>query len=152
MFFRSAIDAWFYAFVMGFPLLLVKLAVPLLNNANSTVIALGLVVLVPSIVIPAWVLFATFYRVDSAILRVQSGPFTSMVPLDQIHTVEAVRCFAIAPALSCIRLKITYGRNQNMLVSPQRKAAFLEALGYQPSTVLQPTTHRPNPFSLGENY
>ena len=151
MLFRSAIDTWFYWFVISFPLLLVKIAVPLLSNANSTVIALGLLVLVPSILLPAWILFGTFYRIDSAILRVQSGPFTSLVSLDQIHAVEMVRCFAIAPALSCNRLKITYGRSQNILVSPRRKAAFLEALGYQPSKVLQPTTHRPNPFALGEN-
>lgn len=152
MFFRSAIDTWFYCFVIGFPLLMVQIAVPLLINTNSTAIALGLFVLVPSIVLPAWVLFSTFYRVDSAVLRIQSGPFISLVSLDQIHTVEAVRCFAIAPALSRSRLKITYGRNQSILVSPKRKAAFLEALGHQPSKILQPTAHRPNPFALGENY
>ncbi|MGD1899911.1 MAG: PH domain-containing protein [Phormidesmis sp.] len=152
MFFRSAVDAWFYLFVLTFPLLLVRMAVAVLAAANSTVIAIGLAIVVPSIILPAWVLFGTYYRIDSAILRVQAGPFTSFVPLDQIHSVAPLRSFGIAPALSCQRLKITYGRNQSMVVSPQRKAAFLEALGYVPNSVLQPNRARPNPFALGENY
>jgi len=152
MFFRSAIDAWFYVFVLSFPLLLVRLATFCLSDANSSAIALGLATVVPMIVLPAWLLFCTYYRVDSSFLRVQAGPFTCTVPLEQIHEVTLVRCVSWAPALSCDRLKITYGRSQSILVSPTRKAAFLEALGCQPSTVLPVSRQRPNPFSLGENY
>ncbi|MEL7227420.1 MAG: PH domain-containing protein [Cyanobacteria bacterium P01_D01_bin.36] len=152
MFFRSAIDAWFYAFVVSFPLVLVRLALWLLSDANSAVIALSLLVVVPAIMLPAWLLFGTYYRVDSTFLRVQSGPFTCAVPLEQIHDVTRVQCVGWAPALSRDRLKITYGRSQCILISPQRKAAFLEALGYRPSQVLQASRQRPNPFALGENY
>ena len=152
MFFRSAIDAWIYEFVLCFPLLLVRLAGFLLSDANSAATAIGLVVVVPLIVLPTWLLFGTYYRIDSTFLRVQSGPFTCAVSLEQIHEVTPVRCAGCAPALSRDRLKIIYGRSQSILVSPQRKAAFLEALGYRPSAILQASRQRPNPFALGENY
>ncbi len=152
MFFRSAIDAWFYAFVVIFPLLLVRLALLLLSDANSTVIALGLCAVVPMLILPTWLLFGTYYRIDSTFLRVQAGPFTCVVPLEQIHDVMAVRSVGWAPALSCDRLKIIYGRSQSICLSPQRKATFLEALGYRPSAVLETSQQRPNPFTLGENY
>ncbi|MEL7334493.1 MAG: PH domain-containing protein [Cyanobacteria bacterium J06560_2] len=152
MFFRSAVDAWFYVAVLSFPLLLARLSVPVLIGQNSTVIALGLAVILPLIILPSWVLFSTYYRIDSAILRINAGPYTCAVPLEQIHTVMPVRSLGLSPTLSRIRLRITYGRSQTIDVSPQRQAAFLEALGYSPSAVLQTSKQRPNPFALGENY
>ena len=152
MFFRSAVDIWCYVFVVSFPPLLARVAMLLLSDANSTVIALGLLVQVPMILLPAWLLFGTYYRVDSTFLRVHSGPFTCAVPIEQIHDVASVKSVCWAPALSRDRLKITYGRSQCIFLSPQRKAAFLEALGYRPSQVLQARRQRPNPFALGENY
>ena len=152
MLFRSAVDARFYLLVVCFPLLVVRIAVPILADANSTIVALVLAAIAPLIVLPAWILFGTYYRVDSTLIRICAGPFSWSVPLDHIHTVTATRSLTVAPALSFDRLTITYGRNQTISVSPQRKTAFLEALGLNPTTVLQPTNQKPNPFALGENY
>ncbi|MGB3670702.1 MAG: PH domain-containing protein [Phormidesmis sp.] len=150
MFFRSAIDAWFYLGVVSFPLLTVRVAMSVLAEANSTVLSLVVSVIAPLIVLPAWLLFNTYYRIDATVLHVYSGPFTWAVPIDQIHMVAATRSFSFSPALSQNRLKITYGRNQSLSVSPRYKAAFLETLGFKPASVLQPQKSRPNPFALGE--
>ncbi len=152
MFFRSAVDAWFYLWVVGFPLLTVRVAISVLAGANSTILPLAVSALIPLIVLPAWRLFNTYYRIDAAVLHIYSGPFAWAVPLDQIHMVTAKRSFSFSPALSQKRIQITYGRNQSILVSPQYKAAFLKTLGFNPASVLQPKRNRPSPFSLGENY
>lgn len=152
MFFRSAIDAWFYLGVVSFPLLTVRAAMSVLADANSTTLSLVVSAIAPLILLPAWLLFSTCYRIDAAVLHIYSGPFSWAVSLDQIHMVTAIRSFSLSPALSHNRLKITYGRNQSVSVSPRYKIAFLKTLGISPTTVLQPGKHRPDPLSLGENY
>lgn len=153
MLFRSAVDIWFYLSVLTFPLVAVRVAAPMMADAKSTtVLYLIAAAVMPLIVLPAWLLFSTHYQVDPATLRVQAGPFSWAIARDQIHDVTPVSTVSASPALSRDRLKITYGRQQSIVVSPQRKVAFLEALGYRPAAVLQPRKQRPNPFSLGENY
>jgi len=152
MFFRSAIDAWFYLGVVSFPLLTVRIAMSVLAEANSTILSLVVSAIAPLIVLPAWLLFNTYYRIDATVLYICSGPFAWVVPLDQIHMVTATRSFYFSPALSQNRLKITYGRNQSISVSPRYRAAFLKTLGFNPTSVLQSPKSRPNPFALGETY
>lgn len=152
MLFRSAVDVRFYLLVVLFPLVVVRIAVPVLADANSTIVALVLAAIAPLIVLPAWILFGTHYRIDSTLIRICAGPFSWSIPLDYIHSVTTARSYMPAPALSHDRLIIAYGRNQEISVSPQRKTAFLEALGLNPATVLRPARQKPNPFALGENY
>jgi len=152
MLFRSAVDVWFYLFVLCAPLAAVRVVALPLARANSTTVSLLVAAVLPLLILPTWLLFTTYYRIDADALRVRSGPFSWVIAIDQIHDVTKVATLSISPALSQDRLKITYGRGQSIIVSPQRKAAFLTALGYRPATVLQPQKQRPNPFALGENY
>lgn len=138
MFFRSAIDPWVYVLVVSLPVLILRAVVPHLIEANSTIVILAAAALIPIIVIPAWLLLATYYRVDSAMLRIQAGPFSWSVPLEQIRSVTASRSLSSSPALSINRLKIEYGRERSILVSPKNKVAFIEAIGHQPADVLKP--------------
>lgn len=141
MFFRSAVDPWVYALVVSLPILLLRAVVPQLTEANSTIVILSVAILSPFIIIPAWLLMATYYRVDSAMLRIQAGPFSWSVPLEQIRSVTASRSLISSPALSMNRLKIEYGRARSILVSPKNKVAFIEAIGHQPADVLKAMPH-----------
>lgn len=141
MFFRSAVDPWVYALVVSLPILLLRAVVPQLTEANSTIVILTVAILSPFIIIPAWLLMATYYRVDSAMLRIQAGPFSWSVPLEQIRSVSASRSLISSPALSMNRLKIEYGRARSILVSPKNKVAFIEAIGHQPADVLKAMPH-----------
>ncbi len=141
MFFRSAVDPWVYALVVSLPILLLRAVVPQLTEANSTIVILSVAILSPIIIIPAWLLMATYYRVDSAMLRIQAGPFSWSVPLEQIRSVTASRSLISSPALSMNRLKIEYGRARSILVSPKNKVAFIEAIGHQPADVLKAMPH-----------
>ncbi|NJM96026.1 MAG: PH domain-containing protein [Phormidesmis sp. RL_2_1] len=153
MFFRSAVDPWFYGLVTALQLVLLRAIIPALMGTNSTVVVLTIAAIAAIVIIPTWLLVATYYRVDSAILRIQAGPFFWSVPLDQIRSVTPTRSWLGSPlfsaALSVNRLKIDYGRERFVFVSPKNRAAFMEAIGHQPVNI----GHRkvPNPFSLGEH-
>jgi hypothetical protein len=76
-----------------------------------------------------WVMVGTVYKVDRGILKIASGPFRWKVPLDQIHSVEATKSPLSSPALSMDRIRIRYGKNRRIMVSPADKAGFLKAIG-----------------------
>jgi hypothetical protein len=136
MFFKSAVDPWVYALALGLPVALILGAIPKLAEASSTIVLLGTMLLVLGAIAPLWLLFFTYYRVDSALLRIQSGPFAWSIALDQIRSVTPSRSRVASPALSIDRLHIVYGRQQSVLVSPKDKTGFIKALGYQPSEIL----------------
>ena len=137
MFFRSAVDAWVYALVVSLPVVLVWGVVPTLASANSTTIVLTVAGLGLVAIAPAFLLLFTYYRIDSTLLRIQAGPFSWAIPLDQIRSVTPSRSLVSSPALSFSRLKISYGRQRFILVSPKNRAAFIEALGYQSAEILK---------------
>ncbi|MEO0807713.1 MAG: PH domain-containing protein [Cyanobacteria bacterium J06643_4] len=137
MYFRSTVDPWFYSLVVSLPIVLVASLTPVLCGLPSTALVLAGVVLLPVMVLPTWLLFSTYYRVDSVILSIHSGPFTWTVPITNIHDVTPCRSIAAGPALSISRLRIEYGRQCSIEISPKHRTAFLEALGYYPAEIMQ---------------
>ena len=78
-----------------------------------------------------WLMIGTHYTVDRGILRVASGPFRWKVPIDQISSVEATKSPLSSPALSLDRMRICYGKNRRIMISPADKAGFLNAIGHE---------------------
>ena len=134
MVFRSATDAIFYGLAIALPIILVSAVSPFLFNAHPTAVGLSFAALFPLMVLPTWLLFSTYYRVESAILRIHSGPFSWAIPIEEIRSISPSQSLAIAPALSFNRFKIEYGHQRHVIyVSPKYRTAFLEALGYYPA-------------------
>jgi len=136
MFFKSAVDSWLYILAVSLPLIVLRALTPTLADAQVSTVLYSVLAIAPLVLIPAWLLVSTYYRVDSAIMRVQAGPFSWSIPLDQIRNVTAKRSLSAAPSLSANRLKIDYGRQRSILVSPKNRAAFIAAIGHQPADVL----------------
>ena len=111
--FKSKIDRW----------LLILLVVVIVFEVVVT--ALLIVALIGSLLI------GTHYTVDGNTLRVVSGPFRWKVPIDQIQSVEATRSPLSSPALSLDRLRIRYGTNRQIMVSPADRRGFLRAIGQE---------------------
>lgn len=80
------------------------------------------------------VLLNTSYVVDRGVLTARTGPLCWKVPLDQIQSVETTRNPLSSPAMSLDRLRIRYGNNRFILVSPADQSGFLKALGRQLGT------------------
>ena len=136
MFFRSAVDSWIYVFAISLPLIVIRAIAPSLSSASISTILYSVLAIAPIVLIPAWLLISTYYRVDSTILRVQAGPFSWAIPLDQIRSITAERSLSAAPSLSANRLKIDYGQQRSISVAPKNRAVFIAALGQQPADVL----------------
>ncbi len=76
-----------------------------------------------------WMLYGTSYTFSPGGLRIRCGPFGILVPLSQIGSVVPSRNMLSSPACSLDRLLISYRQGRRkLLVSPEDKAGFLQAL------------------------
>ena len=129
MTFRSSVDVW-VALAITAGIAGVGLAL-----AGAVVTAVGVpwlsiaTLLVAGVCLPLWLLFGTRYVVADDMLTIVSGPLRWRIPVASIKSVTPTRSLWASPALSLDRLRIVYGRNRSVLVSPDDKAAFVSALG-----------------------
>ena len=128
--FKSKVDGWLRAFLLLAILaeiaVIVGAAFSVRDPLATTGIILGSLAVLALLLS---VLLKTNYTVDRGVLRARSGPLCWKVPLDQIQSVEATHNPLSSPALSLDRLRIRYGKNRFILVSPADKTGFLRAIG-----------------------
>ena len=79
-----------------------------------------------------WVLYGTRYEFGTAELVARCGPFRWRIPLGGIRSVTPSNNPLSSPATSLDRLSVRYasarGRSRRILLSPEDKPGFLEAL------------------------
>jgi hypothetical protein len=125
--FKSAVDTWFYILVAGLPVVVLVL-VASAGTGTVSEMAIIAIVLVVTMGLPVWLLFSTYYVVESGVLLVRSGPFRWSIPISDITSVQPSRSLLSSPALSLKRLEIRYGNGRSILVSPKDQAGFQKAL------------------------
>lgn len=128
--FASKRDTWLV--VLGFSAAAISVAaiVPILVaevSATITVVTGGLLIL--TVVLIPWVYISTYYVVEGNELRVRSGPFRWRIALEDIHRISPTRAMWSSLALSLDRLRIEYGEGKWIMLSPERREEFIEALG-----------------------
>jgi hypothetical protein len=126
--FRSKVDFWLIAVVVGIPVLVIEfmLAGAGVDDRDADLIAIGTVVVVLAFFV--WLCFTTRYTITSQALLIKSGPFSWVVPLHEIAGIEPTRNPASSPALSLDRLLIRYRGDSKIMVSPADKAGFMSAI------------------------
>ncbi len=141
--FRSKVDGKLAALGVALP---VVTALVLLINGLSfggppwwTMIPLVLVAL-----LFVWMLLSTWYGFEGGSLLVHCGPFNWRILLEQIFAVSESDSVRSGPALSMDRLEIRFGDDRRILISPEDKAGFLEALRHQ-APQLRPQGRTPRP-------
>ena len=128
--FQSKIDAWVVA------LMVLAAAVMLRASYSAAASGAGGGVPVPvmvvgfaaGVVLPLWILLASYYVVDGGNLLIRSGPFRWTLPLAGITRVVRTRSMLSGPALSLDRLLIEYGAGNAVLVSPRDQDGFMRAI------------------------
>lgn len=80
------------------------------------------------IVLPVWLLAGTKYTLNPGILTVQSGPMRWHVPIRDITSITITESVLSAPALSLNRLRISYGANGCIMISPRNRKKFLDEI------------------------
>lgn len=130
--FNSKVDTWLLVLLIAFMLFeLVIVAIAAIDNPDplqGTVLVLASLLFVAFL---GWLLFGTHYTVDAGVLRIACGPFRWTISVDQITSVTPTRSPLSSPALSLDRLRIEYGTNRRILVSPADKSGFIRAIGQE---------------------
>lgn len=128
--FQSKVDRWLAAvLILAMLMMLASLLAMTTEVLREPALVVAIIAVVAAIVLIAWVGLATYYEIDSKELKVVSGPIRWHVPLSDITAVEETRSPLSAPALSLDRLRIRYGDNRAIVVSPRDKAKFVKRLG-----------------------
>lgn len=128
--FPSKVDAWLVlVFAVAMLMQVGAMVSVLLHDNEPWAIAVIVLTTVGMFLLIGSMLRFTYYAIDGGQLKVVSGPFRWRLSLDEIHGVEPTRSVLSSPALSLDRLRIRYGRNRKIMVSPADKAGFLKAIG-----------------------
>lgn len=130
MVFKSSVGWWYYAVIVATAILVLFAIVPPMRSGDLSLLA-GAAIIILSLGVPVWLLFATYYRTDADSLYVRSGPFSWTIPLAEIESVKPSRAAWSSPALSLDRLDIRYSGGRRILVSPQDRDAFINAVSKQ---------------------
>lgn len=133
--FHSKIDRWILV------LLIVVIVVQVIAvggaalQAGDPLATTGLIMTMIAIIgLMVWLLVGTHYTVDGNTLRIVSGPFRWKIAIDTITTVEATKSPISSPALSLDRIRLRYGNNRSVMISPADKTGFLRAIGHDQDT------------------
>jgi len=129
--FKSKVDPWIRILLVGVIVVQIWSIGAVALQMHEPLLTTGMILLAIAVVgLMIWLLLGTHYTVDRGTLRIVSGPFRWKVSIDQITSVEATRNPLSSPALSLDRLRIKYGRNRRIMISPADKNGFLKAIGH----------------------
>lgn len=128
--FKSKVD-WWIRVLLGLAIagMFVASGTVILEGPGPVAITVTILACIAGLALIVWVLISTTYTVERGMLVVRAGPLRWKVPIDEITAVEATRSPLSSPALSLDRLRIRYGKNQRIMVSPADKTGFLKAIG-----------------------
>ncbi len=130
--FKSKVDSWIIALLV---IVIVGVVFAIANaavRASDPLVATAMILLGIAIAaLIVWLTLGTYYVVDRGKLIIAAGPIRWKVAIEQISSVEATRSPLSSPALSLDRLRIRYGKNRRIMISPADKAGFLKAIGHE---------------------
>ena len=129
--FKSKVDRWvrvLLIFVILTQIFAIGAAALQADDPMGTTVLI--LVAIGAVALMLWLMTGTHYTVDRNTLKIVSGPFRWRVPIDQITSVESTRNPLSSPALSIDRIRIRYGKNRRIMISPADKSGFLKAIGH----------------------
>ena len=129
--FHSKVDVWLIVVTVTIPVLVLGIVILGDGSADGSGAELLAVAICAVVMIfCAWLYFSTRYTVTAEALLVKSGPFSWVVPLREISSIEPTRNPLSSPALSLDRLRVRYGERE-IMISPADKAGFIAAIEKQ---------------------
>ena len=126
--FRSKIDLWLVIVTVAVPIVILEFILDGLDTPGKFAELLALVIVVAVLGIIAWLYFSTRYTISGDFLLVKAGPFSWVIPIEDIVSVESTSNPMSSPALSLDRLLIRYGQSAELMISPKDKSGFMKEL------------------------
>ncbi len=126
--YRSKVDLWLVIVAVAAPIVLLDFILDGVNTADIFAELMAVAIVVAVLGIFAWLYFSTRYTITGDFLMVKAGPFSWIIPIEDISSIEPTRNPASSPALSLDRLLIRYGKSAELIISPKDKEAFMTEL------------------------
>ncbi len=126
--YNSKKDTWLSILIYGAACSALAACVGLVSTGSPDDMLTAAFLLAIGVMLPVWVMRATYYVLHVEQLRIRCGPFRWTVPLDKIQSVERTRTIESGPALSLDRVRLRYGRFRWVVISPERREQFLTEL------------------------
>ncbi len=126
--YRSKIDLWLVIVIVAAPIMLLEFILDGLNTPDTFAELLAVVIVVAELGLLTWLYFSTRYTISGDFLLVKAGPFSWVIPIEDIVSVEPTRNPTSSPALSLDRLLIRYGQSAELMISPKDKSGFMKEL------------------------
>lgn len=125
--FYSKVDAWLIGTILVafVPCIVPLWAYPMEWEVVLTLSGIGLL-----LCFAIYLMFTITYTVEEETLTVRVGHLFryARVRIEDIQRVESTHCLLSAPAASIHRLRIKYGKYNELLISPKREEEFLTVL------------------------
>lgn len=126
--FKSKIDKWLLiCLILSIVACLLGTSV-MLEEGGTLYTSIAMITIIAGAGFPLWVFTSTKYIVRKAELKIVSGPFSWVIPIESIKSVEETQSTITGPALSFDRLEIIYGEDKAIIVSPVDKMQFIQKL------------------------
>lgn len=126
--YRSKIDSWLLAVLVGAALVSLLAALPALQVGAPAARAAAVCIAGIGVGLPLWLLISTKYTLGHGQLIVQSGPFRWHIGVAEITSITPSTSLLSSPALSLDRLRIDYGPGKSLMISPCNKDRFFRDL------------------------
>lgn len=126
--FKSKIDKWMLIFIASSIFACILGSSVMLKIGGAVNYSIGAFMLIVGAGIPLWILNSTRYIIKNGNLKIVSGPFSWIIPISSITSVQESESSSFGPALSSDRLEIEYGKDKVMIVSPADNTEFMQKL------------------------
>ncbi|WP_320815536.1 PH domain-containing protein [Flavobacterium sp.] len=136
-YYKSAFST-LYKWIMAFTfILIIGTTIPLLWAKDTSAIFVVLIVNGLTLGLLLWLILQTNYVLDSKNLFWKSGPFKGTIAIDSIKKIEFHKGVIVPviwkPAMSHVGLIITYNNYDDIYISPENRAEFVQKI-----TILNP--------------
>lgn len=127
--FKSKVDKWLLS-CLALSILACLLGASVALEVGGTInYVFAAVILIMGVGFPLWILVSTKYIVSNDDLRIISGPFSWIISIQSITSIQEVENAVTSPALSFDRLEVAYDEGKAIIISPDDKAKFIQKLG-----------------------
>jgi PH (Pleckstrin Homology) domain-containing protein len=126
--FKSKVDKWMLIFLALSMFSCVLGSSVMLKVGGAVNYSIAAFMLIVGAGIPLWILTSTRYIIKNGNLKIVSGPFSWVIPISSITSVQESESSSFSPALSSDRLEIEYGKDKVMIISPDDKTEFMQKL------------------------
>ena len=141
--FRSKVDWWIAAIIIAVPLLTLAVLVGALISGDPQAQRILAVTAVGTLLLYFGVVWPVGYDLEERLLVVRAGLLRTRIRYTALTSISVSRNPLASPALSLDRLRIEYGKQRFVLISPAERADFVRAvLAFAPQVTLDATLQR----------